>query len=165
MLNRKVEKKRKAALEVNTVNISRRRTFFAALPGVAILLTTSPAWGQKKKMHQVVFELTSDNPEQWQALLNNVENLQKAFGKENTELAVVTHGNGLGLLLNTNGAFKHRIEALARTGVRFAACENTMRRQNVTKEHLLPTATTVDSGVAEVVRKQEAGWSYIKSGS
>lgn len=48
--------------------------------------------------------------------LNNVENLQKAFGKENTELAVVTHGNGLGLLLNTNGAFKHRIEALARTG-------------------------------------------------
>ena len=26
-------------------------------------------------------------------------------------------------------------------------------------------AITVDSGVAEVVRKQEAGWSYLKSGS
>lgn len=147
------------------MNISRRRSFFAALPGVAIVLITSTAWGQKNKMHQVVFELTSDNQEQWQALLNNVENLQKAFGKENTEVAVVTHGKGLGLLLNTNGALKDRIEVIARTGVRFAACENTMRRQNVTKENLLPTATTVDSGVAEVVRKQEAGWSYIRSGS
>jgi intracellular sulfur oxidation DsrE/DsrF family protein len=29
----------------------------------------------------------------------------------------------------------------------------------------LPFAITVDSGVAEVVRKQEAGWSYIKSGT
>jgi intracellular sulfur oxidation DsrE/DsrF family protein len=32
-------------------------------------------------------------------------------------------------------------------------------------EDLMPLATTGDSGVAEVVRKQEAGWSYIKSGS
>ena len=24
--------------------------------------------------------------------------------------------------------------------------------------------TTVDCGVAEIIRKQEAGWSYIKSG-
>ena len=147
------------------MNISRRRTFFAALSGVAILLTTSPAWGQKKKMHQVVFELTSDNQEYWQALLNNLENLQKALGKENAEIEVVTHGKGLVLLRNTNTGFKDRIQALAHTGLRFAACENTMRRQKVTREDLLQEAVTVDSGVAEVVRKQEAGWSYIKSGS
>jgi intracellular sulfur oxidation DsrE/DsrF family protein len=29
----------------------------------------------------------------------------------------------------------------------------------------LPGVGTVDSGVAEVVRLQEAGWSYVKSGS
>lgn len=63
------------------MNISRRRSFFAALPGVAILLTTSPAWGQKKKMHQVVFELTSDNQEHWQALLNNLEESPEGFGQ------------------------------------------------------------------------------------
>jgi intracellular sulfur oxidation DsrE/DsrF family protein len=49
-------------------------------------------------------------------------------------------------------------------GVVFAACENTMRKKKVTKDALFPFATTVDSGVAEVVRKQEQGWSYIKSG-
>ena len=39
-----------------------------------------------------------------------------------------------------------------------------MKKQNVTKDQLLPFVTTVDSGVAEVVRKQEAGWAYIKGG-
>jgi intracellular sulfur oxidation DsrE/DsrF family protein len=39
-----------------------------------------------------------------------------------------------------------------------------MRKQNLTKEQLLPFAVTVDSGVAEVVRKQEAGWAYLKGG-
>jgi len=45
-----------------------------------------------------------------------------------------------------------------------AACENMMRRQNVVKADLLPCVTTVDSGVAEIVRKQEAGWSYLRIG-
>jgi len=36
--------------------------------------------------------------------------------------------------------------------------------ENVSRAVLLPFVTTVDSGVAEVVRKQEQGWSYIKSG-
>ncbi|MBA3883868.1 MAG: hypothetical protein H0X73_14470, partial [Chthoniobacterales bacterium] len=49
-------------------------------------------------------------------------------------------------------------------GVVFSACENMMKKKNVTKEQLLPFATTTDSGIAEVIRKQEAGWSYIKSG-
>ena len=40
-----------------------------------------------------------------------------------------------------------------------------MKKKNVSKADLLPATTTVDSGVAEVVRKQEAGWSYVKSGS
>jgi intracellular sulfur oxidation DsrE/DsrF family protein len=53
---------------------------------------------------------------------------------------------------------------LADAGVVFAACENTMKRKNLTKADLFDFATTVDAGVAEVVRRQEAGWSYVKSG-
>jgi intracellular sulfur oxidation DsrE/DsrF family protein len=147
------------------LSTTNRRFWFAAIFGIAVLLTASNTWGQKEKMHRVVFELTSDNEEHWQSLLNNVENLQKAFGREHTEVEVVTHGKGLGLLRKTNTALKDRIAGIAATGVQFAACENTMRRQKLSKEELLPQAVTVDSGVAEVVRKQEAGWSYIKSGS
>jgi intracellular sulfur oxidation DsrE/DsrF family protein len=56
------------------------------------------------------------------------------------------------------------MQAEHEAGVVFAACENTMKKQNVTKEQLMPFVITVDSGVAEVVRKQEAGWAYIKGG-
>lgn len=132
---------------------------------LVLTLMAIPGWTQEKTMHRVVFELTTDGEEQWQALLNNVENLQKAFGREHTEVEVVAHGKGLALLKKTNTALAPRIAALAKGGVRFAACQNTMRRQGLTKEDLLPDAVTVDSGVAEVVRKQEAGWSYLKSGS
>lgn len=75
------------------------------------------------------------------------------------------HGKGLGMILKTNTGQETRLQMLSKSGVVFAACENTMKRMNVTKEQLFPFAATVDSGVAEVVRKQEAGWSYIKAGS
>ena len=125
----------------------------------------SIAGAQEKKMHRVVFEVTTESPEQWQAILNNVENLQKAFGKEFTEVAVVAHGKGLGLLKKADNPAAGRIATLASPTTHFLACENTMRRMQIKKEDLLPEAGTVDSGVAEVVRKQEGGWSYIRSGS
>lgn len=77
----------------------------------------------------------------------------------------MAHGKGLGLILETNEAMQERLQSISKADMRFAACENAMRGMNVSKEDLLPFATTVDSGVAEVVRKQETGWSYIKSGA
>lgn len=115
--------------------------------------------------HRVVFEVNVHGTEQWQGILNNVENLQKSFGRETTEIEVVAHGKGLGLILKTNEAMRQRIQLISDAAVHFAACENTMRRMDLKREDLMPFITTVDSGVAEVVRKQEAGWSYIKSGS
>ena len=117
------------------------------------------------KKHRVVFEVNVHGTEQWQGTLNNVENLQKAFGRETTEIEVVVHGKGLGLILKTNEAMGERIQLISDVAVHFVACENTMRRMDLKREDLMPFVTTVDSGVAEVVRKQEDGWSYIKSGS
>jgi intracellular sulfur oxidation DsrE/DsrF family protein len=114
--------------------------------------------------HRVVFELTSDDAQAFEGVLNNVENVHKALGP--TSIVVVTHGKGLALLTaSSDTGVLERLKNNADAGVVFAACENTMKRQNLTKEDLVPFATTVDSGVAEVVRKQEAGWSYVRSGS
>ena len=114
--------------------------------------------------HRVVFELTAEDSSEWEAVLNNVENVQKAFGVANTEIEVVAHGKGLGLLRRTNSSMAERLKRIAESGVVFAACNNTMRRLKITKQELFPFVTVVDSGVAEVVRRQEAGWSYIKGG-
>jgi uncharacterized protein len=45
--------------------------------------------------------------------------------------------------------------------VKLSACQNAMRLMNVKTEDLFPFAAQVDSGVAELARKQEAGWAYI----
>ncbi len=115
------------------------------------------------KTHRVLFEVTMEGNEQWTGVLNNVENLRKALG-EATEIEVVAHSKGLGMLLAKDNASTERMKKLSEAGVVFAACENTMKKKHVTKDQLVPFATTTDSGVAEVVRKQEAGWSYLKSG-
>lgn len=129
------------------------------------LMTTSTLPAAETSKHRVLFEVTMSGEEQWNGVLNNVKNVREALGADATEVLVVAHSNGLGMLLQKENKFADRIKELADAGVVFAACENTMKKKNVSKADLLPSATTLDSGVAEVVRKQEAGWSYVKSGS
>lgn len=140
-----------------------KRILCAALGALA--LTTMNAQTENNpstKAHRVVFEVTMEGSEQSTGVLNNVENLRKLLG-DATEIEVVAHSKGLGMLLAKENELSERMQKLSEAGVIFA-CENTMKKKNVTKDQLVPSATTTDSGVAEVVRKQEAGWSYIKSG-
>ena len=139
--------------------------FLASLTLTAFMLhNVSEAQGRKAKRHRIVIEVNVEGTEAWTGILNNVENLQKALGPNQAQIEVVAHGKGLSLLLATDVPLKARLKQIADTGVVLAACENTMRRKNVTKEDLLPFAATVPSGVTEVVLKQESGWSYLKGG-
>lgn len=115
--------------------------------------------------HKVIFEVSVDGLEQWEGIVTNVENLQKTLAGEGTQIALVAHGKGIGLILKKNEAMRNSLQSAFASGVCFAACENTMRRMHLQKQDLMQFAVTVDSGVAEIVRKQESGWSYIKSGS
>ena len=120
------------------------------------------------RMHKVVFEVSIEGADKWESALRNVENVRKSLGAKTTRIEVVTHGKGVGMLLATTAAanpeLKAKVEKLHGNGVVFAVCENTMKRMQLTKEQLVPLATTVDSGVSEVIRKQEQGYAYIKSG-
>lgn len=134
------------------------------LASTALFVLSAGLPAQKSTHHQVVIEVNVQGQDAWNGVLNNIENLQKAFGPTQVQIEAVSHGKGLGLLLKTNTALRERLETAAAHGVVFAACQNTMRRQHLSKDDLFPFVTTVDSGVAEVVRKQEAGWSYLKAG-
>jgi uncharacterized protein len=138
----------------------------AALIGMLAAAWLSPrlsAEPAKSSRHRVVFDLTSGDPQAWDGVLNNLENVQKALGP--TSMQVVVHGKALAMLTAAkSGPHHERMKQSASRGVVFAACENTMKRQNVKREELVPFARTVDSGVAELIRKQAAGWSYVRSG-
>lgn len=123
---------------------------------------------RQARMHKIVFEMSVDGMPKWESVLRNAENVQKTFGPKNTRIEIVAHGKGIGLLLGKNAAanpeIKKMMQRLHRNGVVFAACNNTLTRLKIDPRELVQVAVIVDSGVAEVVRKQEAGWTYIKSG-
>ena len=118
----------------------------------------------KSHKHLVVIELNSPGPDAWQQLMGNIANIKTAFAPDDVQIEVVCLGKGLSLLLKSNAAYEERLKAFASQGVVLAACQNSMRLRHVVTEDLFPFAAQVDSGVAEVIRKQEAGWSYVKAG-
>jgi uncharacterized protein len=129
----------------------------ALVIAAAALSQTTP--GSPK--YHVVFQLTEPEGMAWDSLVLHVRNMQTALGKDNSQVEVVFFGPGLNMLLKKNSAYEARLKELADSGVTLAACQNAMRYLKVTSADLFPFATEVDSGVAELVRKQQAGWQYI----
>jgi len=127
------------------------------------LAQTAPSAAAPQK-HQVVLQMNVDGADSWNQLLGNVRNIQTVFGADKIQIEVVAYGKGIMLLLKTNAAFEERLKKAVESGVVLAICQNSMRTRNVKIEDVFPFATPVDSGVAELIRKQEAGWSYIRAG-
>ena len=111
--------------------------------------------------YHVIFQLTEPQGQAWDMLIAHVTNMKSALAKDGVEVEVVFFGPGLNMLLKKNTAYEERLKQLAESGVTLAACQNAMRYMKVTTEDLFPFAAQVDSGVAELVRRQKEGWQYI----
>jgi uncharacterized protein len=132
-----------------------------ATAGVA-LAQTAPASAPAK--HKVVFQMNVADNDSWNQLFGNIGNARRAFEKDGIQIEVVFYGKGITALLKTNTAFEERLKKAAAEGVVLGACQNTMRLRKITSQDIFPFATEVDSGVAELIRKQEAGFAYIRAG-
>jgi intracellular sulfur oxidation DsrE/DsrF family protein len=139
-------------------------TITALVAALALTMFSQAPKASQPAKHKVVFQLNAPEPSGWDQLFHNVENVQKIFGAEGVQVEIVFFGKGLPMLLKKNTAYAERLKEAADKGVVLAACQNTMRAMKVKSEDLFPFSTEVDSGVAELVRKQEAGFSYIKGG-
>lgn len=115
------------------------------------------------KKHRIVFENNS-GPDAWDQVLGNIGNIKKAFAGEEVQVEVVCLGKGLSMLLKTNKDYEERLQKMAQEGVILSACQNSMRARNVKTEDLFSFAGQVDSGAAQIIRREEQGWSYLKSG-
>jgi intracellular sulfur oxidation DsrE/DsrF family protein len=135
----------------------------AIAAGTAFAVSKAKAAAPAK--HRVVFHVNVADEARWQEVLGNVENVQKAFGPGSVEIEVVAHGAGIGLVQLKNTFLRDRIVKIEQSGPVFAACSNTLHKQQLTAADLTPGVKIVDSGVAELVRRQEEGWSYVKLGS
>ena len=128
---------------------------------------------------KVVYHINYDNPKQQKGALRNIQNHINAVGKENLDLRVVMHGNGLSLVLlpealehtkgfknaNADAQQQAAIDNLKIQGVSFKICANTVKGRKVNAEDDLYDFSPTDivpSGVAELAHLQGQGYTYIK---
>jgi len=132
--------------------------------GLLICFSTElKAQDKKVKLHQVVMQLNSADTAVWSGMLGNIRNFQKVW-PGNVTIEVVVHGKALNFLVASKSHLVADVEAMTKLGVIFNACENTMNKYGIRKDMLISVVSSVPSGVAELVVKQEEGWSYIKTG-
>lgn len=115
-----------------------------------------------RKKHKVVIQFSDSDSLSQASVTGQVKNIRTAW--PNAEIELVCHGPGLDLLITAKSKASKAVADWSAQGVTFAACNNTMRRRNIKKEDLLPSAQVVPSAMIELVLKQEKGWAYVKGG-
>ena len=128
-----------------------------AVVAVAPALAQSTAAGQNR----VVMQVSDADPGKWNLALNNARNLQADLGAANVEIEIVAYGPGIGML-KADSVVGNRIGEALGSGVKVAACENTMRGQKLAKADMLSGISYVDAGVVEIMQRQQQGWAYLR---
>lgn len=113
-------------------------------------------------MYKVIFHLNEE--EKTKDVLRNIKNLLEDMKNENEriEVELLAHSSGVEAFKKTSKENKEEIKSLLEKGVEISLCNNTLKTLNLKKEDFIEEAVIVSSGVGELTKKQNEGWSYIK---
>lgn len=119
--------------------------------------------------NKVIVHIADDKPAQLEQALGDIESLLRYYrdSHETARVQVVLNGRGVGLVRADTSAFAARIARLQKEydNLTFAACQNTLERLHAEQGvaiRLLPGVIVIDSGVAEIMRRQSQGWTYLQ---
>jgi intracellular sulfur oxidation DsrE/DsrF family protein len=116
----------------------------------------------KPHKHRVVIEMSLATPDAWAEAEGHIRVLRDSFPND-VDIELVSMGEGVPMLSRTDTELQAEMQRDADAGVVFIACQRSMRARKLTTADLFPFVRQVPSGVAEVVMKQEAGYSYLKA--
>jgi len=146
------------------MTLESRRTFLClaglgiAAAGLPAVASAQAAVGQNKAL----FTVTDNDSARWSLILNNMHAIAEGVNGEGIEIELVAYGPGVSML-KSDSSVRQRIAEALKAGVKINACQNTMQGQKLTPADMLPEIGYVPAGVVEVMRKQQQGWSYIRS--
>jgi len=134
------------------------------------LLTNGAGAGERYGKQKVVYHINyvgGDADKKYRGALRNIQNHINAVGAENLTVKVVLHGNGVGLLASAmkNEKLQGAVVSLKSQNVDFNVCNNTLRGRKISYDNDLFDVFEEDivpSGVAELSRLQQMGYTYIK---
>ncbi|WP_370855766.1 DsrE family protein [Pandoraea anapnoica] len=111
---------------------------------------------------KVVYHI-NDAEHQALAGLRNIRNQLDTV--PDTKIVVVAHSQGVDFLMESYkdaATVGPLISALHARGVKFEVCEITLKQRNLKKDQFVLDADFTPSGVVELTRLQQKGYSYIK---
>ena len=130
------------------------------LLSIIAMMAAEIAQAQDSK-YKVVFDMTSKDTVNQQALIRQVGFIRKA--NPDSKVEVVFYGQGLDLTVKGKTQQEAAVtQLLSDKGISFKVCAVTMKRYNIDKTQLLPGVEIVDDGIYEIIQKQQEGWGYIK---
>ncbi len=128
-----------------------------------LCLFTLSANAAEQVKHRVLLQVSEDSIDKMVSALNTARNVQHIFGPENIEIQIVVYGPGVKTLkYYAPIPIADKIKEVTTEGVRVVACEIAMRTHKLRPSDMLQQVRYVQSGVAELIEKQTAGWSYIR---
>ena len=114
--------------------------------------------------HKIVLQLSDNDPKR-QALVVSVANsLLKFYSPDKIAIEVVTFGPGIDLL-RSKSDHREQVESLIAQGVRFDVClntVNTIERESGKRPEIIPDATPVQVGVAQILFLSENGYLLVR---
>ena len=133
---------------------------------LASAATANERYGKQKVVYHINYD-GGDADKAYRGALRNIQNHINAVGAENIEIKVVLHGNGVGLLKSAKSNEKLQMDVtnLKTQNVAFNVCNNTLVGRKINYETDLFEVfqdNIVPSGVAELSRLQQMGYTYIK---
>ena len=145
-------------------------TLLAALFAFAFALPAGAEETKRYGKQKVVYHINypgGEDDRAYRGALRNIQNHINAVGAENLDIKVVMHGNGLGMLMSAKGddRLQTSVASLKGQNVGFQVCANTLKGRKISYEDDLFDVWDEDivpSGVAELSRLQQMGYTYIK---
>jgi len=103
-------------------------------------------------------------------ILDDLEGMLKIYRASGqiARIELVVNSEGLDLLRVDTSKYTKRILRMQEQydNLTFVACQNTidrLKREKGVVAHLLPGVVVIDSGVAQLMRRQHQGWAYIQA--
>ena len=139
------------------------RTVFVLVVTLMFGIATADAQGRQK----VVYQVNTGNATEQKTALLNIQNHVNAVGKDNIDLRVVIHGDGILLLRRArqDENIKAAIDKLKLLGVTFEVAADALSDRHLDYRTDLYDVTADDivpNGIAEIAALQMQGYAYVK---
>lgn len=119
---------------------------------------------------RLLFHLNSNDRDLIRQSLQDIESVLKLYRQtgQRARVQIIANGEGLDLLRIGTSPYPETVRRMLQEydNLQFVACQNTidrLKRERGVTARLLPGVIVIDSGVAEIMRRQREGWVYIRA--